>query len=315
MKDLFDREIDYLRISITDLCNLRCEYCMPSKGVNKLSHEDIISPERIQEIVLEAVKLGIKKIRITGGEPLIRKGVFEIISLIRIIPEIEEICLTTNGLLLEEYAQKLKDLGVNRLNISLDTLNENKYKLLTRGGDLAKVIRGIIKAKEVGFNNIKINAVSLKNINDDEMLDFVNFAKTYDLEVRFIELMPIGEGKNMFNDYFLSNESLYKRIISEIEDESISGVSRLYKLKGGKGKIGFISPLSNSFCSSCSRIRLTSDGKIKPCLHSNYEIDLNSLHGDDLLEALKNSILAKPKEHSLLKDGSKSLREMYKIGG
>lgn len=315
MKDLFNREIDYLRISVTDLCNLRCVYCMPEKGVEKIEHEKIISPERIQEIVKASVTLGIKKIRLTGGEPLVRKGLLDIVKLIREIPEIEEICLTTNGTTLKEMAKPLFDAGVNRLNISLDTLDENKYKRITRNGNLSDVLAGIKEAQKVGFKNIKINCVLIGGFNDDEIEKFAAFAEKYSVIARFIELMPIGESVNFEKENFISNNIVFSHItnLKKVKDD---GVSLLYRIGESNGYIGLISPLSNMFCKYCSRIRLTSDGKIKPCLHSKEEIDLNGLHNKELIEAIKKSIFAKPEKHYLNELGkSSSLRGMDKVGG
>ena len=314
MRDLFDREVDYLRISVTDLCNLRCIYCMPQNGVTKLEHSSIISPERIKEIVDAATELGIKKIRLTGGEPLVRKGLIDIIKLIRQNPKIEEICLTTNGVGFSKVAKELFEAGVDRLNISLDTLDKKKYKYITRNGELKDVLEGIKAAQEVGFKNIKINAVLIGGFNDDEIEEFARFAGKYSLTARFIELMPIGEGASFKKENFISNNVVLSKL-NNLEKVSDDGVSSLYKIKGTNGYIGLISPMSKKFCETCSRIRLTSDGKIKPCLHSKAEIDLNGLNGLDLTNKIKEAILAKPKEHHLESGRSESLRDMNKIGG
>ena len=313
MKDKFNREIDYLRISVTDLCDLRCKYCMPEKGVVKLNHDEILKPEQIYEIVKVFASLGIKKVRITGGEPLVRKGLEEIIRYIRSIPEIEEICLTTNGIKLKDKAKSLKECGVDRLNISLDTLDEKKYKELTRIGNLTNVLDGIEEAKKVGFQNIKINTVLIGGFNDDEIFNFIKFATSNKLTVRFIELMPIGEGNNMPANSFVSTELIKNNECLEFYKED--GVSTLYKIKDSDGFIGLISPLSSRFCSLCNRVRLTADGKIKPCLHSKEEIDVSKLHGDELKEALISAINSKPKEHHLEEGFSDSVRGMNRIGG
>lgn len=315
MRDSFGREVDYLRISVTDLCNLRCVYCMPEKGVEKFSHDQIISPERIKEIVETSVKLGIKKIRLTGGEPLTRHGLIEIIKAIKSISGVEEICLTTNGIGLKERAEELKEAGVDRLNISLDTLDEKKFKFITRGGDINSVLDGIKKAQKVGFKNTKINCVLIGGFNYDEIENFQQFSDKFKVIVRFIELMPIGEGANFKAKSFISNEVVLDKLSDAILDYS-DGVSNYYRFKSSDARIGLISPLSNKFCETCSRIRLTSDGKIKPCLHSKAEFDLNGLHDEELVNKLKEAILAKPKEHYLNEEGkSSSLRGMNKIGG
>ena len=313
MKDKFNREIDYLRISITDLCDLRCKYCMPLNGVKKLNHDDILKPEQIHEIVSVFASLGIKKVRITGGEPLVRKGLEEIIRQIKSIPGIEEICLTTNGIKLKEKAKSLKECGVDRLNISLDTLDENKYKELTRFGNLSDVLSGIKEAQKVGFRNIKINTVLIGGFNENEINNFIDFASVNDLTVRFIELMPIGESKNMSLNSFISSEII--RSNPRLEFYKEDGVSTVYKIKGSNAYIGVISPLSNRFCKECNRIRLTADGKIKPCLHSSQEIDVSKYHGEKLKEMLIKAIESKPKEHHLELGSSESTRGMNLIGG
>lgn len=313
MKDKFNREINYLRISITDLCNLRCTYCVGDKVVEKKCHENIISPERIREIVSSAVKLGINKVRITGGEPLVRNGVVEICRYIKGIPGINELCLTTNGVLLEKFAQELFDAGVSKLNISLDTLSPEKYHRITRVGDIDDVLRGIKKAKEVGFKDIKINAVLIGGFNDDEIKDFADFAIKNNLTVRFIELMPIGESKKLDHSSFISNNAILQAL-PDLKFDKNDGVSILYKLNDKGAKIGLISPLSNIFCKDCSRLRLTSDGKLRPCLHSPLEINTTGLEGDELFEAIKKAVLLKPEKHHL-ENGSDATLGMNEIGG
>ena len=315
MRDSFNRDVDYLRISVTDLCNLRCIYCMPEKGVEKFSHDQIISPERIKEIVEASVKLGIKKVRLTGGEPLTRHGLIEIIKFIRSVEGIEEICLTTNGIGLKEKAKDLKEAGVDRLNISLDTLDESKFKFITRGGKLQNVLDGIEEIQKAGFKDTKINVVLIGGFNDDEIKKFYEFSNKNNVIVRFIELMPIGEGAKFKRKSFVSNKIVLEQLPGAILDYS-DGVSSYFKFNDSRARIGLISPLSNKFCESCSRIRLTSDGRIKPCLHSEAEFDLTGLHDEELVNAIKQSILSKPKEHHLNEDGkSSSIRGMSKIGG
>lgn len=314
MKDQYLREIDYLRISVTDLCNLRCSYCMPKGGVKKLSHSDIMSIERIIEVTKVFASLGITKVRLTGGEPLVRKGIVDIVKGIKNIKGITLLAVTTNGILLKDYASDLYQAGLDRINISLDTLDIDKYKLLTRGGDISKVFEGIKESKKVGFKDIRINTVLLAKFNEDEIDDLFKFAHDNDLFLRFIELMPIGEAKKLNKDSFISNDILKDKLndLIKVEDD---GVSITYAFKDGKGKIGLISPLSHMFCSSCNRIRLTSDGKIKPCLHSSNEIDINGLDDEELVKAIKEAIFNKPKSHHLNEEDSSSLRGMSEIGG
>ena len=313
MKDRFGRNITYLRISVTDLCNLRCKYCMPESGVKSLCHSDILSIEEIIEIVKIASKNGIKKIRLTGGEPLVRRGFINLCKQISKIDEIEDIAITTNGVYLKEMADELFENKVRRINFSLDTLIKEKYNDITRRNDFDKTIESLFYAIKKGFK-VKINVVLIGGFNDDEIQDFVNLANKYDLEVRFIELMQIGETANWSKDKFVSNKIVLEKV-PELEFDGVSGVAKIYKIKGQKGRIGLISPISCSFCEDCNRIRLTSDGKLKPCLHSKDEINLKGLSGEELEEVFKRGIFEKPEKHHLEDGKSESARDMNKIGG
>lgn len=313
MKDRFGRNITYLRISVTDLCNLRCKYCMPESGVESLCHSDILSIEEIVEIVKVASKNGIKKIRLTGGEPLVRRGFINLCKQISEINEIEDIAITTNGVYLKEMADELFENKVRRINFSLDTLIKEKYNDITRRNDFDKTMESLFYAIKKGFK-VKINVVLIGGFNDDEIEDFVNLANKYDLEVRFIELMQIGETANWSKDKFVSNKIVLEKV-PELEFDGVSGVAKIYKIKGQKGRIGLISPISCSFCEDCNRIRLTSDGKLKPCLHSKDEINLKGLSGEELEEVFKRGIYEKPEKHHLEDGKSESARDMNKIGG
>ena len=313
MKDRFGRNITYLRISVTDLCNLRCKYCMPESGVESLCHSDILSIEEIVEIVKVASKNGIKKIRLTGGEPLVRRGFINLCKQISEINEIEDIAITTNGVYLKEMADELFENKVRRINFSLDTLVKEKYNGITRRNDFDKTMESLFYAIKKGFK-VKINVVLIGGFNDDEIEDFVNLANKYDLEVRFIELMQIGETANWSKDKFVSNKIVLEKV-PELEFDGVSGVAKIYKIKGQKGRIGLISPISCSFCEDCNRIRLTSDGKLKPCLHSKDEINLKGLSGEELEEVFKRGIYEKPEKHHLEDGKSESARDMNKIGG
>lgn len=318
MKDSFHREINYLRVSLTDRCNLRCKYCMPEKGISKLKHDDILSLEEIYELIEIFAQLGITKIRFTGGEPLIRKGIVDLIQKVSSLKEIKEITMTTNGTLIKDNIEALRDAGLNRLNISLDTLNEKKYKSITRGGDLLRVLEGIEEVKRVGLTPIKINTVLIGGFNDDEIEDFVNWTIDDDIEVRFIELMPIGQAASFANDNFISNNMVLKsaREFIHLEAEDKSSPAIYYKLPNAKGKIGLINPISCKFCKNCNRVRLTSTGKLKLCLHSDREIDLRSalLEGKDVKKIIKESILTKEEEHHL-ENRKYIYRNMNQIGG
>ena len=313
MKDRFGRNITYLRISVTDLCNLRCKYCMPESGVESLCHSDILSIEEIVEIVKVASKNGIKKIRLTGGEPLVRRGFINLCKQISEINEIEDIAITTNGVYLKDMADELFENKVRRINFSLDTLIKEKYNDITRRNDFDKTMESLFYAIKKGFK-VKINVVLIGGFNDDEIEDFVNLADKYDLEVRFIELMQIGETANWSKDKFVSNKIVLEKV-PKLEFDGVSGVAKIYKIKGQKGRIGLISPISCSFCEDCNRIRLTSDGKLKPCLHSKDEINLKGLSGEELEEVFKRGIFEKPEKHHLEDGKSESARDMNKIGG
>ncbi|ABR50177.1 molybdenum cofactor biosynthesis protein A [Alkaliphilus metalliredigens QYMF] len=320
MKDTFQRSINYMRISITDLCNLRCQYCMPEKGIYKKTHQDILTLEEIEQIVRIGAENGINKVRITGGEPLVRKGVIGLIKNISNIPGIQDIALTTNGLLIKKYGEALKDAGLKRINISIDSLRPDRYKEITRGGDLSQVLEGIQEALRLGMTPVKLNVVVIGGYNEDEIEDFANLTVDDPIDVRFIELMPIGEASGWAKDRFLSNEEVKSKIeglVPIITDAT--SPARLYRLPGAKGRVGFINPISSHFCESCNRIRVTSDGKLKPCLHSNHEIDLLRVareNPEQIGAVLSNGIQLKPEKHYLYTNKHEmSARSMSEIGG
>lgn len=319
MRDNYGRNINYLRISVTDRCNLRCVYCMPEEGVKSLSHDEILRFEDTIKIVKAAATLGINKIRYTGGEPLVMKDIDKLIYETSKVQGIDDIAITTNGILLSDMAEDLKKAGLKRVNISLDTLDKDKFKSITRIGDLDKVMEGIYKCLSLGLQPVKINTVLMKGINDTEFEDFLNLTREIPVDIRFIELMPIGEGVKMYE----KNKLSFMEILAEhpelikIETEK-SSTAELYKLQGAKGKIGFISPVSCKFCGDCNKIRLTSTGTIKPCLHSEEEINLRRYLNDEevLTAALKSAIFNKPLEHHLKEESvSRSIKVMSQIGG
>ncbi len=316
MKDNFGRDINYLRISITDKCNLRCKYCMPEEGISKVKHEDVMTIDEYLSVAKVFKNLGISKIRITGGEPLVKKGVIDLISGFKKIG-IEEITMTTNGLLLSKMAKELKEAGLSRVNISLDSLEEEKYRDITRGGNLHDVLEGIEACKKYGITPIKINSVAMKDVNINEFRDFVNLTRDEDVSVRFIELMPIGEAIK-YKDKFVSNDellSLYPEL-KPMEALDKSSPAKYYKLPNGKGNVGFINPMSCKFCGTCNRVRLTSKGQLLMCLHSNIHIDiLQSLReGKDIEKLIIDAIYAKPETHHLL-EGEYNSTDMNEIGG
>jgi len=286
---------------------------MPESGVESLCHSDILSLEEIVEIVKVAAKNGITKIRLTGGEPLVRRGFVHLCKEISKIEQIEDIAITTNGVHLKNMADDLFENKVKRINFSLDTLVKEKYNDITRRNDFEKTMESLFYAIEKGFK-VKLNVVLIGGFNDDEIENFVKLANDYDLEVRFIELMQIGETANWSKDKFVSNKIVLEKV-PKLEFDGVSGVAKIYKIKGQKGKIGLISPISCSFCSDCNRIRLTSDGKLKPCLHSKDEINLKGLSGEELEEVFKRGIFDKPEKHHLEEGKSESARDMNKIGG
>lgn len=315
MQDTFHREIRYLRISVTDLCNYRCRYCMGEDGVDRLAHADILSFEEIAEIAAAAVRLGVEKIRLTGGEPLVRRGITGLAEQLRAIEGLRELTLTTNGSLLGRYAKGLRAAGVDRLNISLDTLRPDRFRSITRVGTLSDVLDGMRAAEDAGFTKTKLNVVLIGGFNDDEIADFVALTRDRDLSVRFIELMPIGCSAGWDRRCFLSSEAVL-RAVPALEPVSTDGVAALYRVPGYAGTVGLIPPMSHKFCADCSRIRLTADGKLKPCLHSADEYPLRGLHGDALTEAIRAAILSKPKEHTMdCLHPSAAVRRMYEIGG
>jgi cyclic pyranopterin phosphate synthase len=331
--DNLGREISYLRVSITDRCNYRCIYCKPEEQFEFIPHEEILRYEEIVEIIEEAVNLGVTKVRITGGEPLARKGVVDFIKKLRDIKKLEDISLTTNGFFLSEYAEKLKNAGLNRVNISLDTLQEEKYKKITRGGSLEKVLKGIDSALKAELLPIKINTVLIRGINDAEVEDFVRLTLGRPVSVRFIEFMPSGEElKDNYKDRFISvleiKESLAEKyLFRPIDINSGNGPAKYYQIKGGQGTIGFITALSQHFCETCNRIRLTSEGKLRPCLFSNKEVDIKqairSAKTDDKIirskiirNKIRESINIKPEGHKLNeKFSNRDFFKMSKIGG
>ncbi len=314
MIDNFGRKIEYLRLSVTDLCNLRCIYCMDENGVYKKNHFDILSIEEMTDIIKCSYELGIKKVRLTGGEPLLRRGIFALCENIKNIDENIELTVTTNGTMLEKFAKPLKDSGVDRLNISLDTLDKEKYKQITRIGNIDDVINGIKKASEVGFKNTKINTVLLGNINTNEIKALAELTKTQDICVRFIELMPMNICKDWNKERFVS-ASIVTDVIKNLVYIGNIGVSKLYKIEGYKGSIGLISPMSHAFCDKCNKIRVTADGKLKTCLHSAEEVTLKGLPHNELKQAIKTAILDKPMKHNLYLFKSETNRNMNEIGG
>ena len=317
MIDKYGREISYLRLSVTELCNLRCRYCMPEEGVCKKRHEDMLTREEMLDAVKAAAELGIRKVRITGGEPLVKRDILSICRGVARTEGIEEVCITTNGLLLPELAKPLREAGVSRVNISLDTLDEKKYAYITRRGSLAEAVAGIKAALDAGFDMVKINAVLIGGFNDDEIPALAELTRRYPIDLRFIELMPMLDSREFGPEAFIPCSAVTKALPELQPEPQDKGVARLFRLPGAMGRIGLISPVSSHFCAACNRIRLTADGKIKPCLHSGQEFSLKGLDHEGMLEQLRAAILAKPACHQELSAQSLSHagRNMNQIGG
>ncbi len=313
MLDGYERNIDYARISLTDKCNLRCVYCMPEDKVyeNNLIN-DTLSFNDYKFIINGLSQVGIKKIKFTGGEPLLYPHLIELIKYAHYECNIDDISITTNGIGLNEIAYELKRSGLKSVNISLDSLKSYKYKSITRGGNLTDVLKSINRCLELGIK-VKINCVVIKRFNDDEVYDFIEMANYYPIDVRFIELMPIGKASQFDRVNFKDNLDILEGY--SYEDLGYSGVARIYKLNGQKGKVGLISALSREFCADCNKIRLTSDGKLKACLHSAEEIKLKGLSIEEKRKTIIDSIYNKPKSHKLNETGSDSKRSMNSIGG
>lgn len=315
MKDAFGRTIDYLRLSVTDLCNYRCIYCMPPDGVCKRTHDEMLSLEELYEIAASAVRCGVRKIRLTGGEPLVRRGILELCRALRQLPGLETLAMTTNASLLAPVARELKDAGVDRLNISLDTLDAARFAAITRRGRLSDALAGLQAAKDAGFSQLKLNAVLLGGINEADIVPLAELTRTEALSVRFIELMPMGECAGWSSSRFLSADAVLKAL-PELTRVDTDGVAERYRLPGAAGTVGLIRPMSCKFCARCSRLRLTADGILKPCLHDGQEIPLRHLHGEVLEAAILQGALQKPAAHTLgLHEPSHTARGMNEIGG
>ena len=317
MTDQFGRSITYLRLSVTERCNLRCRYCMPEEGICKKSHTDMLTEEEMVQAVRDAASLGVTKLRITGGEPLVKKNIVSICENCAAVPGIREVCITTNGILLPQYAGALKAAGVTRVNLSLDTLNEEKYARITRWGTLSDAMAGLYAALNAGFEKVKINAVLIGGFNDDEIPALAELTKRYPVDVRFIELMPMQKSDEFGQVAFLPVKTVLDKLPEAEPVSPDGGVARLYRLPGAMGNIGLISPVSDHFCASCNRLRLTADGKIKPCLHSNDEFSVKGLDFDAMCEVFRQAIEAKPAHHAALsaQQRSEAGRNMNQIGG
>lgn len=334
MKDGHGRTIDYLRISLTDRCNLRCIYCMPEEGIDLIEHEDILRIEEIQRIVRVATRIGIKSVRLTGGEPTVRRGIEDLISDIVSLPEIRNVSLTTNGILLPKMARRLREAGLSRVNISLDTLDRRQYAQITRRDCLPEALAGIDAALEAGLDPVKINAVTVRSLNQD-YFDFAKMSIDRPLHVRFIEYMPVGESAG-FDGLGWGEQDVYpsEQLVADINARAVErgfsplaaldgascpigwGPARYFSFSGAKGTVGVISPRSRHFCGDCNRLRLTADGKLRPCLFSDREFDVRAAlrtGGEEAVYAVFLEALGeKPDDHH---DRVGTERGMSQIGG
>jgi cyclic pyranopterin phosphate synthase len=323
--DRYGRKINYLRISVTDRCNLRCTYCMPPEGVPPMSHHDILRYEEILRLARLAHEMGFTKFRITGGEPLVRRGVVGLVRELGNLAQDTDLSLTTNGVLLARYAEDLKTAGLHRINISLDTLSREKFQQISRFDLFDEVMNGIRTAIQVGFAPIKINVVVVRGINDDEIMDFVEMTRDQALWIRFIELMPFSRNNWRDEDY-VSADEIGERVgkryqLTAVTGSDINAPAADYLVAGHKGRIGFIAPLSRKFCDLWNRLRLTADGRLLPCLHSAMEIDVRTpmregASDEDLKLILREAMLAKPREHTMCRENIKNIRRiMSRVGG
>jgi cyclic pyranopterin phosphate synthase len=324
LHDRCGRRVNYLRVSVTDRCNLRCRYCMPAEGVPLAPSADVLSFEEIVRAIEIGTRIGIDRVRITGGEPLLRRSLPELIRQIVALPGISEVAMTTNALLLHKHAEALADAGLSRLNVSLDSLRPDRFERLTRSRLLEETWRGIRAAQAAGLGPIKVNTVVVSGFNDDELGDWVELTRDSDLIVRFLEVMPMGEGAEMrrlggFHDLTKARQALETKYGLEPAERGVgNGPARYWRVPGARGKLGFITPISDKYCDTCSRFRLTSTGRIRPCLASEFEVDalpaIRSGTDDEILEAFRVAALGKPKGHRW-ETGVTTATGMSSLGG
>jgi len=331
--DPFQRSINYLRVSVTDRCNLRCVYCMPEQGIPSVPHQEILTLEEIARIIRVAEGMGLRRVRLTGGEPLVRKGVVNLVRWIGQTPGIEDISLTTNAMLLASYARGLAAAGLKRVNVSLDTLRPQRFRQITRRGDLSDVMAGIAAARDAGLSPVRLNVVVMREVNDDEIAEIAGTTLEEDWQVRFIELMPfMDEQETCIRDTsralgFIPSQEVKRQVeealgpLETAETNTSGGPAKYYRLPGARGLIGFISPLSDDkFCATCNRMRLTADGKIRPCLLTDQEVNLKETlrrggSDDELRQRILEALGSKPDAHHLGDGNRPHRRKMAQIGG
>lgn len=328
--DRFGRIHDYLRISVTDRCNLRCVYCMPADGVQFLDESAVMTDDEIVQVVEAGALLGIRKLRLTGGEPTVRRGLTRLVRRLAAVDGIEDIALTTNGMTLRDQAQDLFDAGVSRLNLSLDSMKAEPFQAITRFGDFARVWEGLEKAVEVGFSPIKLNVVLVGGFNEAEVLDFLRLTERLPLVVRFIEYMPIGQDAKSWRKRYVPLETVFETAQAagiELVPGGVvtgNGPAQYYQIPGAPGQVGLIHPVSDHFCETCNRLRLTADGRLKPCLYWADEVTVRDCLGDPekMRDLFYRALALKPEKHEMARAGEDlesglvpTLRVMSQIGG
>jgi GTP 3',8-cyclase len=324
--DGFSRPITYLRVSVTDKCNLRCVYCMPEGGLPWLRRDEILSYEEIAKIVCAAASVGVRTIRLTGGEPLVRRNLSRLVAAISSVPGIDDVALSTNALLLETELDELVAAGLNRVNISLDTLRPDRFQAIARRPGLDAVLRAIDAAVEAGLTPVKLNCVVMRGQNDDEIPEFAELTRERAVFMRFIEVMPVHENLMLQRDAYVSSDEILQRISAIGELRPVSGPAgngpaRYFAFRGAAGAIGVISPLSHDYCERCNRVRLTADGRLRLCLFGDYALDLrsplrNGATTDELATLLRSAMLIKPERHHLrLGESASQMRAFSEIGG
>ena len=323
LRDQFGRSIEYLRISVTDRCNFRCLYCMPAEGLPWLPKAEILSYEEIADVVRQLAPLGLRRVRITGGEPTIRPNLEELIRLLRSVPEIDDIALSTNGARLPELAPRLRAAGLDRMNMSADSLRHDRIVAIARRNLGFDPVAAALAAERAGIDPIKINVVVMRGINDDEVEDFARLTVEHPWHVRFIELMPVGEMSGLTWDHIVPSDEVLARVSSVGVLASDAGPSRgngpatYYRLSGGQGTIGVITPMTHTYCASCNRVRLTADGRLRTCLFGDHEVLLRDAlrRGEPLESLFRRALAEKPKEHALLQMKVGGLRALSQVGG
>lgn len=326
MRDQFGRTIDYLRISVTDKCNLRCTYCMPVEGLDWIPRDEFLTYEEITSVVRQMADVGLRRIRLTGGEPLVRRDLPDLVHLLAGVPGIEDIALSTNAILLPQFGRELRDAGVRRLNVSLDTLRRERFRDMARRPErfFDATLEGIAEAERLGFAPLKINTVLMRGLNDDEVESFAEITKMRPWHVRFIELMPTGDNLHL-SDRFLSTDSVLERLrrigdLRPAQGPMGNGPATYFRFDGAPGSVGVITPLSHNYCDRCNRMRLTAEGKLRTCLFGTHEVDLKGplRSGGDVMQAVRRALREKPEKHLLQigsAKGSGGLRALSQVGG